>query len=121
MNMSMSEVRPRPDHEHENAQPSHSAPVRILPRSSPLLAVAVLALTAAFATGCSQPETGGRQAVASVSAPKTAGATAAQSKYTCPMHPEVVSDTPGRCPKCGMDLVPVDQHKGHTHSVGQNP
>ncbi len=29
------------------------------------------------------------------------------SKYTCPMHPEVISDTPGSCPKCGMDLVPV--------------
>jgi hypothetical protein len=25
--------------------------------------------------------------------------------YTCPMHPEVQSDRPGRCPKCGMDLV----------------
>lgn len=26
--------------------------------------------------------------------------------YTCPMHPEVRSDKPGRCPKCGMKLVP---------------
>jgi hypothetical protein len=26
--------------------------------------------------------------------------------YTCPMHPEVVSKTPGKCPKCGMALVP---------------
>ena len=26
-------------------------------------------------------------------------------KYTCPMHPEVVTSTPGKCPKCGMDLV----------------
>jgi FtsP/CotA-like multicopper oxidase with cupredoxin domain len=25
--------------------------------------------------------------------------------YTCPMHPEVVSDRPGKCPKCGMRLV----------------
>jgi len=25
--------------------------------------------------------------------------------YTCTMHPEVVSDRPGKCPKCGMDLV----------------
>ena len=25
--------------------------------------------------------------------------------YTCTMHPEVVSDKPGKCPKCGMDLV----------------
>jgi hypothetical protein len=25
--------------------------------------------------------------------------------YTCPMHPEVTSDKPGKCPKCHMDLV----------------
>jgi len=25
--------------------------------------------------------------------------------YTCTMHPEVVSDKPGKCPKCNMDLV----------------
>ena len=26
-------------------------------------------------------------------------------KYTCLMHPEVISDHPGECPKCGMTLV----------------
>jgi hypothetical protein len=26
--------------------------------------------------------------------------------YTCPMHPDVKSKAPGRCPECGMDLVP---------------
>lgn len=25
--------------------------------------------------------------------------------YTCSMHPEVVQDQPGNCPKCGMKLV----------------
>jgi len=25
--------------------------------------------------------------------------------YTCPMHPDVISDKPGQCPKCGMDLI----------------
>lgn len=25
--------------------------------------------------------------------------------YSCPMHPEVTSDQPGRCPKCGMKLL----------------
>jgi hypothetical protein len=26
-------------------------------------------------------------------------------KYTCSMHPEVIMDAPGNCPKCGMKLV----------------
>ena len=29
------------------------------------------------------------------------------SQYTCPMHPEIVQDHPGDCPKCGMALEPV--------------
>jgi len=31
-------------------------------------------------------------------------------KYTCPMHPEVSSGQPGKCPKCGMDLVENENH-----------
>lgn len=40
-------------------------------------------------------ETGGRDTV------KT---NMVKTEYTCPMHPEVISDKPGRCPQCGMDL-----------------
>ncbi len=29
------------------------------------------------------------------------------AKYTCPMHPEIVRDSPGSCPICGMALEPV--------------
>jgi len=29
----------------------------------------------------------------------------AKVQYTCTMHPEVVMDKPGKCPKCGMTLV----------------
>ena len=32
-------------------------------------------------------------------------------EYTCSMHPEVVSDKPGQCPKCGMDLVKKEVQK----------
>ena len=34
--------------------------------------------------------------------------TLSKSLYTCPMHPEVISETPGSCPICGMDLVPMN-------------
>lgn len=30
--------------------------------------------------------------------------------YTCPMHPDIMSDKPGRCPKCGMELVKKASH-----------
>jgi Cu+-exporting ATPase len=30
-----------------------------------------------------------------------------RTQYTCPMHPEIVQDGPGACPKCGMALEPV--------------
>lgn len=28
-------------------------------------------------------------------------------KYTCPMHPQIMQDAPGKCPLCGMTLEPV--------------
>src|SRR5450631_77860 len=37
--------------------------------------------------------------------------TAVKQKYTCLMHPEVVMDHPGKCPKCGMTLVPKKEEK----------
>jgi hypothetical protein len=38
------------------------------------------------------------------------------NKYICPMHPDIVSDKPGRCPKCGMALVASDgQSKPAVH------
>ncbi|MFH5803490.1 copper-transporting P-type ATPase [Alienimonas sp. DA493] len=29
--------------------------------------------------------------------------------WTCPMHPEVERSAPGDCPKCGMDLEPIEE------------
>jgi hypothetical protein len=53
--------------------------------------------------------------------PKAAEPKATPTAYTCPHHPDVVSDKPGKCPKCGMDLVPKaaepkqedSGHQGH--------
>jgi len=47
--------------------------------------------------------------------------------YACPMHPEVVRDRPGHCPKCGMKLMAtaatggtahhMDHHAAHHHGA----
>lgn len=53
---------------------------------------------------------------------KGAGVTSSAVQYTCPMHPEVKSDKPGKCPKCGMALVeakaPAKQGE-HQHKEGE--
>ncbi|MBS4070502.1 MAG: copper-translocating P-type ATPase [Algoriphagus sp.] len=36
-------------------------------------------------------------------------------KYTCPMHLQVLKDEPGKCPICGMDLVPFGNNSEHSH------
>jgi FtsP/CotA-like multicopper oxidase with cupredoxin domain len=37
--------------------------------------------------------------------------------YACPMHPEVTSTEPGRCPKCGMKLLASQAPAGPTSYV----
>ena len=44
-------------------------------------------------------------------------APAGQRSYTCPMHPEVVSDKPGSCPKCGMTLEPMLPRSSETKTI----
>jgi P-type Cu2+ transporter len=46
-------------------------------------------------------------------------------KYTCPMHPQIMQNAPGKCPLCGMNLEPVaavpskDVHGKHSnHHLG---
>jgi YHS domain-containing protein len=43
------------------------------------------------------------------SEPKAPAAAEKVAYWTCTMHPEVHADAPGKCPKCGMTLVPVPE------------
>jgi Ni,Fe-hydrogenase III large subunit len=43
-----------------------------------------------------------------------------RTEYVCPMHPEVRSDEPGSCPRCGMDLVPREAAGGTGHDQGHS-
>ena len=43
-----------------------------------------------------------------------------RTEYVCPMHPEVRSDEPGSCPRCGMDLVPREASEGKGHDQGHS-
>ena len=56
------------------------------------LFIVLVALTATFSSFAQKANT-----------PKTKP-NVVQVQYTCPMHPDVVSDHPGKCPKCNMDL-----------------
>lgn len=40
-------------------------------------------------------------------AAKSMDAAPADTRFTCPMHPEIVQDGPGACPICGMALEPM--------------
>jgi len=39
--------------------------------------------------------------------------------YTCPMHPEVKADQPGKCPKCGMNLKKKSMPQGQEMMMHQ--
>ncbi|WP_292273147.1 heavy metal-binding domain-containing protein [Marinobacter sp.] len=80
--------------------------------SQPGLIDGIAQLRIAFAEGAFRPE------VTDFDAPMLH----VRVEYTCPMHPEVVQDEPGSCPKCGMTLEPreasandVDSHPHETH------
>ncbi len=39
-----------------------------------------------------------------------------ETTFTCSMHPQIRQNEPGKCPLCGMDLIPVTQNSGNSES-----
>jgi FtsP/CotA-like multicopper oxidase with cupredoxin domain len=51
---------------------------------------------------------------------KLLAASVGSTTYVCPMHPEVVSHEQGRCPECGMKLLPASLAGGDAHHAHDN-
>jgi hypothetical protein len=66
----------------------------------------------AFFTACNSGGTNQKATEKTEINQEVAGAT-----YTCPMHPEVTSAEPGKCPKCGMNLEKATAGE-HDHKPG---
>jgi len=78
-----------------------------------VLNVIFLALAAVLVVRAARTGVGSMLAMMDVAPIAEAAAPAAiqtSEDYTCPMHPEVRSSFPGRCPKCGM---PLEERKAH--------
>jgi hypothetical protein len=69
---------------------------------SSLIAAAFVAVLAVLMTGCSGS---GQNDHTTQSGDPPAQKSQKTVQYTCSMHPEIVQDKPGDCPKCGMKLV----------------
>ncbi len=44
-----------------------------------------------------------------------------KANYVCSMHPEVTSEKPGKCPKCGMDLIKQEKKSKYNGTVYSCP
>lgn len=79
------------------------------------------ALVAPGPSPSAEPATQAPHAGHGAEAPPASRDAGAPTVYTCPMHPEVRSDKPGTCPKCGMKLVPEQPQGGGAADAGQPP
>jgi FtsP/CotA-like multicopper oxidase with cupredoxin domain len=59
--------------------------------------------------------------VAQMDDPAAMPAGAGPVVYACPMHPEVTSQEPGRCPKCGMKLLATQAPVATTYACPMHP
>ncbi len=80
-----------------------------------LLLVMVAAVPVAMGAGCGDPETTVQEGARDE--------TAQTQLWTCGMHPNVITEEPGQCPICGMNLTPVKQaiaDEGHEMGAGRD-
>ena len=59
--------------------------------------------------------------VAQMDDPAAMPADAGPVTYACPMHPEVTSEEPGRCPKCGMKLLATQAPAATAYACPMHP
>ena len=41
--------------------------------------------------------------------------------WTCSMHPQIREEEPGKCPICGMDLIPLNEEISEIQDTTENP
>ena len=99
-------------HDHPHVAPGATA-------VDPVCGMRVDPATARFRTGhaghtiyfcsghCLQKFTADPAAYTKPAPPAAAPPAPAGTRYTCPMHPEIIRDAPGACPICGMALEPL--------------
>jgi hypothetical protein len=70
------------------------------------LSLAMFGITAVLLfVGCASPQPQQPLSANHPANPDAGGPMMASMMYSCPMHKEVQSDQPGKCPKCGMKLT----------------
>jgi protein SCO1/2 len=86
------------------------------------LTLGLLACTLAFIPAQAQETPRhASKAAPSVRQNKQRSKTKNEVQYSCPMHPTVTAKSPGRCPKCGMDLRPVRHNEAATEPKVSSP
>jgi RND family efflux transporter MFP subunit len=68
----------------------------------------LLVVIVGFSVGCSKKNV---EEPMEMKSEASAKATSGKQLYQCSMHPNVISDHPGNCPICGMELQPIKQVK----------
>ncbi|QMU28217.1 heavy metal-binding domain-containing protein [Adhaeribacter radiodurans] len=77
--------------------------------------IGLTAFTACNNGGSTQNTT--EQTTVKADSSQQTGSDLAAAEYSCPMHPEVTSNEPGKCSKCGMNLEKVAA-ADHEHTDG---